>query len=313
MKSPSVEITRARPLLGTIVEITVHARDTKHSAAGLEQAFAAILHVQREMSFHDAGSTLSRINALAFTTPVPVEAKTFRVLRTARLFYSLSNGVFDPTIASHLQRAGFLPLSPGQTRTNCSFADVEFLHQKRIRFRQAGVRLDLGGIAKGFAVDEAVSALRRAGITSGLVNAGGDLRAFGSRAFLVGIRDPKNPGTESVSFAIKNIALATSGHYFAERLKPGAGIGPFVHPRIGELRAELASVTVAANTALAADALTKVVMLDPENSLPVLRRFAAESLVQTENGAMFSTTAFPIESCQQPRSVKQPQGFMGNS
>jgi thiamine biosynthesis lipoprotein len=271
------------------VEITVQARDTKHCDTGLEQAFAAILHVQREMSFHDAGSTLSCINATAFTTPVTVEAKTFRVLRTARLLYSLSNGLFDPTIASHLQRAGFLPLSPGQTLTNCSFDDVEFLHQKRIRFRQAGVRLDLGGIAKGFAVDEAVSALRRAGITSGLVNAGGDLRAFGSQSFVVGIRDAQNPGKKSASFAIKNIALATSGHYFAERLMPGPDIGPFVDPRIGKLSGELASVTVAARTALVADALTKVVMLDPENSLPVLRRFAAESLVQTENGAILST------------------------
>ena len=290
MKSRSVELTRARPLLGTIIEITVRAQDSQRCNAGLEQAFEAISQVQRKMSFHDSRSTLSRINSEAFTGCVSVDAKTFRVLRMAYSFYSASNGVFDPTVALHLQQAGFLPSSPrSQTSVNCSFGDVELLGRKRVRFRQPGVRLDLGGIAKGFAVDEAVSALRRAGITSGLVNAGGDLRAFGSRPFLVGIRDPKNPGNKFTSFALKNIALATSAHYFAERLKPGARVGPFVDPRSGQVSGELASVSVVASTAVVADALTKVVMLDPDNSFPVLQRFAAESLVQTGNGAVFST------------------------
>lgn len=290
MKSRSIELTRARPLLGTIVEITVRALDSHRCDAGLEQAFAAISDVQHKMSFHDSGSTLSRINAEAFTSCVPVDAKTFRVLRMAHRFYSLSNGVFDPTIAPYLQQTGFLPLCPrNQTSGNCSFGDVELLGRKRVRFRQLGVRLDLGGIAKGFAIDEAVSALRRAGIRSGLVNAGGDLRAFGSIPFLVGIRDPQNPGKKFTSFAIKNIALATSAHYFAERLNPGTRVGPFVYPQTGQLRGKLASVSVAAKTALVADALTKVVMLDPDHSLPVLRRFAAESFVQTQDGAFFST------------------------
>ena len=107
--------------------------------------------------------------------------------------------------------------------------------------------------------------------------------------FAVGIRDPRRPGTTFAFLVLKNRALATSAHYFAARLRPGAQLGPFVHPQLGEFRSEFASVTVAAKSALIADALTKVVMLDPGNSLAILQRFAGESLVCTTQGTVFST------------------------
>ena len=290
MKSPCIELKRARPLLGTIVEITLQGADLSRCEEAFEQAFGAIALVQQRMSFHDPNSTLSRINTDASDGPVAVDDKTFRVLRMAHLFYSSTNGVFDPTIAPQLQRAGFLPRTRGQSQPGeASFGDVELLPGKRLRFRRAGIRLDLGGIAKGFAVDEAVNILRRAGISSGLVNAGGDLRAFGPRPFAVGIRDPRRPGTTFASLALKNCALATSAHYFADRLKPGAQLGPFVDPQLGEFRSEFASVSVVAKSALIADALTKVVMLDPGKSLAILQRFAAESLACTAEGTAFST------------------------
>lgn len=290
MKSPCIELKRARPLLGTIVEITLLGTDLSRCEEAFEQAFGAIALVQQRMSFHDPSSTLSRINTDASNGPVAVDDKTFRVLRMAHLFYASTNGVFDPTIAPQLQRAGFLPRKRGEHQPRAgSFGDVELLPGKRIRFRRAGIRLDLGGIAKGFAVDEAVTILRRTGIKCGLVNAGGDLRAFGPRPFAVGIRDPRRPGTTFASLVLKNCALATSAHYFAARLKPGAQLGPFVDPQLREFRGELASVTVVAKSALIADALTKVVMLDPDNSLAILQRFAAESLVCTAQGTVFST------------------------
>lgn len=290
MKLRCVELTRARPLLGTIVEITLLGAGARRCEEAFQEAFAAISLVQRQMSFHDPDSTLSRINCEAFTRPVVADDATFHVLQTAQALYSLSNGVFDPTIAPHLESAGFLPKSHANLHPKkTSFDDVELLPGNRVRFRQARIRLDLGGIAKGFAVDQAVSALRRKGTECGLVNAGGDLRAFGSHPFTIGIRDPHRLGKVLTSFLIKNLALATSAHYFAGRLKPGATVGPFVDPRLGRFRGALASVSVAAQSALVADALTKIVMLDPDNSLPLLQRFAAESLVYTAQGAIFST------------------------
>lgn len=290
MKSPCDELRRARPLLGTIVEIT--ARSSRQPAAeqAIDRAFAAIAVVQRRMSFHDRNSLLSRINAEAFARPISVDKKTFQVLGMARDLYRLSHGVFDPTIAPCLERTGFLPRFFGKPAENgVSFADVELLHRSRVRLRHAGMRLDLGGIAKGFAVDEAITALRRAGIESGLVNAGGDLRAFGRYLFPVEIRHPLRPEKPIAVLPIGNQAVATSAHYFADRLKPGARTGPFVHPRSRQLQGDLTSVTVIAPNTMLADALTKIVMLDPGQSPVLLQRLSAAALIFDSKGSVLCT------------------------
>jgi thiamine biosynthesis lipoprotein len=292
MKSRYGELRRARPFLGTIVEITVRSDREQDAKEAIDRAFAAISVVQRQMSFHDPDSALSRVNAEAFPRPVQVDRKTFRVLALARDLHRVSDGIFDPTIAPYLEQAGFLPEFLGGLRTTektTSFADVELLSGNRVRFRHAGVRLDLGGIAKGFAVDEAVAVLRAAGVDSALVNAGGDLRAFGSSSFPVEIRNPCYPAGTFVSLSVKNRALATSAHYFADRLKPGARIGPFVDPRLRRLSGELLSATVAAPSATIADALTKIVMLDPADCSTLLNRLAAAALVFDPNGSTFCT------------------------
>jgi thiamine biosynthesis lipoprotein len=292
MKSRYGELRRARPFLGTIVEITVRSDREQDAKEAIDRAFAAISVVQRQMSFHGPDSALSRVNAEAFPGPVPVDRKTFRVLAIARDLHRVSNGIFDPTIAPYLEQTGFLPDFLGRRRTTektTSFADVELRSGNRVRFRHAGVRLDLGGIAKGFAVDEAIAVLRAAGVDSALVNAGGDLRAFGSSAFPVEIRNPCDPGRTFISLLVKNRAVATSAHYFADRLKPGACIGPFVDPRLRKLGGDLLSATVAAPSAVIADALTKIVMLDPADCSTLLNRFAAAALVFDPSGSTFCT------------------------
>jgi FAD:protein FMN transferase len=158
-----------------------------------------------------------------------------------------------------------------------------------VRFRQPGIRLDLGGLAKGYAVDRAVSVLLQAGVNSGLVNAGGDLRAFGADSFIVEIRDPSNPGNTVARFPVGNLALATSAHYFADRIGPGAATGPFVHPRTRKLQAGLLSVTVATGSAMVADALTKVVMLERVDSAPILERLSAVALIIDLSNSVFCT------------------------
>jgi FAD:protein FMN transferase len=288
MKSPCDEWRRARPLLGTIVEITIGSDQKAVAERALERAFASIAVIHQRMSFHDPNSMLSRLNREAFVRPVVVDSKTFQVLAIARDLFVLSDGLFDPTIAPTLQRAGFLPSSgEGPTRSETSFADVELLSGNRVRFRRPGVCLDLGGIAKGFAVDGAIAVLKRAGIDTALVNAGGDLRTSGS--FNVGIRHPHQPGQSFISLSVKNRALATSGHYFADRSFDGARVGPFVDARLQQLRGDLLSVTVVATRAVVADALTKIVMLDPENAPEVLRRLSAAALVFDRQGSVFCT------------------------
>ncbi len=292
MKSHCDELRRARPLLGTIVEIVIRSGRKPPSVDAFEQAFAAISDVQRRMSFHDPDSMLSQINAHAFARAVPVDEMTFKVLSWASELHLLSNGLFDPTIAPDLQRAGFLPRNnwvPRSVESEISFSDIELLNGNCVRFRRPGVRLDLGGVAKGFAVDEAVMALRAAGIESALVNAGGDLRAFGSHSFSIEIRNPLDPGRTLAPLLLSDRAVATSAHYFADRVRPGARMGPFVNPRLRTFHGAPLSVTVAASSAMVADALTKVVMLEPANSPVLLQRFAASALIVDPSGSIFCT------------------------
>jgi FAD:protein FMN transferase len=288
MKLPCDEVRRARPLLGTIVEITVRSSRKQDAEPAIERAFASIEVIHQRMSFHDSNSMLSRVNRESFDHPVLVDEKTFQVLMIARDLYLLSDGVFDPTIAPALQRAGFLPASDQRAiGSETSFADVELLNDNRVRFHRPDIRLDLGGIAKGFAVDEAIAELERSGIDAAIVNAGGDLRSSGS--FRVAIRHPHRPGRPYIALPVRNLALATSGHYFADRSLDGARTGPFVDARRQQLKGDWLSATVVATRAVVADALTKIVMLDSSNAPAVLSRLGAAALVFDRHGSIFCT------------------------
>ena len=279
MTSLSNEVRRARPLLGTYVEIATVGMPKEAAHRAIDAAFAAIEEVQRRMSFHDSESVLSRLNRDAARQAVRVDAETFTVLQTAAEVHRASGGMFDVTIAPPLQEFGFLPGGRPSHRgaRRASFADVELLPGRFVRFRRPDIRLDLGGIAKGFAVDRAVAALRRAGVPQGLVNAGGDLRAFGG-CQRVAIRHPDRPQTAYCALPLHNAALATSAHYFAERWQPGQTLAPIIDPRTGRQGTPVRSATVRARTAMLADALTKVVMLGAEAALPALNHFRADAI-----------------------------------
>ena len=327
MPSRSDNVRRARPLLGTFVEIEVGGLGESAAHRAVGEAFAAVEEVQRRMSFHDPASVLSRINREAAERAVAVDAWTFEVLSAAAEVQRVSGGVFDVAVAPHLQRLGFLPalaVQPGRDGTPCrppgkrsevagagsrsrtarsavptraSFADVELLPGNRVRFHRADVRVDLGGIAKGFAVDQAVVALQRSGVPRGLVNAGGDLRAFGRRPHRIAVRHPENPQAMHYALRLQNAALATSAHYFAGRWSPGQTLAPIVDPRTGARAERVRSATVRAPSAMLADALTKVVMLAGEDALPVLAHFRADAIfIATDAEARCS----PGWSCPAP-------------
>ena len=277
MKSRSNELRRARPLLGTIVELVVDGLGKKAARAAMADAFAVVAEVQRRMSWHDPASVLSRINREAAERAVEVDDWTFAVLSAAAEMHRVSAGVFDVTIAPHLEALGFLPAT-GALRGAASFTDVELRPDRTVRFRRPCMRIDLGGIAKGFAVDQAVAALQRSGVPRGLVNAGGDLRAFGDGGFPVAIRHPDDPRATLTTVALKNAALATSAHYYADRLVPGCTAGPIIDPQSGAQARRIRTATVRAETAMLADALTKVVMLAGETALPTLTHFHADAI-----------------------------------
>ena len=255
------ELRRARPFLGTVVEIAVPS--TSDALGSLEHAFARIARVHALMSAHDQTSDLGRLQAAAVGESVRVHPWTWRVLAAALRLNRLTAGAFDPVAAGRLALArGDLPIWPGREPARASgCTDIELLSLHRVRLRRA-LRIDLGGIAKGFAVDQAVRSLKRDGLPWGLVNAGGDLRAFGSRAWPIHTRHPAHP-TELVSLGMLwEGAIATSAPYFSERMNQGQSVSALANPHTGRSIVGAISATVFAPTCLVADALTKAVLLN---------------------------------------------------
>jgi len=238
---------RARPLLGTLVEVGVAApggddATTAELSAGLSAAlsaafgaaFAAVAEVQACMSRFDSASDVGRFHALPAGQGCRVRPATASVLRTAAALQRESGGLFD--IAQGSAPAGWR---------------IEGRTWWRL---DAAARVDLGGIAKGYAVDRAVIALRRHGCAGGWVNAGGDLRAFGSAELPLQLRDEVHGG-------VRRFGRLADGAFATSRL-PGGG-----------------HVSVAAPRALWADALTKVLAFSGDPGHPLLARHGAQGFL----------------------------------
>ena len=270
------EARRCRPLLGTLVEITASGLREPRVLAAIESAFAAVESVQRLMSIHDESSELSAVNRAAHRRPVQLSPSTRVVLAKGLALAEQSDGAFDFTVGSTLARWQLLP-NHLRRRNAGDWRDVELLPDGRVRFRRP-LALDLGGIAKGYAVDLAVEVLRRAGVTSGLVNAGGDLRGFGHTA-IVHLRHPAQPWCSAHSLAISNRALATSSPCFTRRRWRGQTISHLVALDRHTAVTANASVSVAADECWVADALTKVVWNAPSRAGRLLALHRAEAFV----------------------------------
>ena len=254
-----------RPLLGTFVEVECD------SAEAIDAAFTAIEHVHRLMSAHDPDSELSKLNHSAHRTPMTVSEPTAAVLLRAAYWASLTDGAFDVVSAGRGAVArGVLPIHPGQPRPD-PLADWTVLRLDGLTVTlDRPACLDVGGIAKGYAVDLAVAAMRRTGAARGLVNAGGDLRGFGEEPWPVAVVDPLTRRPQ-VMIALDNEALATS----AGVADNGAELD-FSHlPRSS--RGWL-SVSVRATNACDADALTKVVWAMADGAAPLLLDHGAVAL-----------------------------------
>ena len=274
--SRCAEIRRARPLLGTIVEIAVSGADEATLTRGIARAFAAVEKVHRLMSYHDPASDVGRFNEARVGEIVHVHRWTAAVVRLAQRLARETGGAFDITIAPRLAQLGYLPrLGPAAAReTHATFRDLTVLPGATLRASRP-LRIDLGGIAKGFAVDRAIAALRAAGVPSALVNAGGDLRAHGPRAWPVTIRHPERPGEMAGAIALRDAALATSATTFTRREWRGHWISPLLDGVSRVPRADLASVSVLAPTCILADALTKAVLAQPAAAAALLAHHRA--------------------------------------
>lgn len=282
---------RAQPWLGTLVEVRVSAPGDAAADAAITAAFASVARIHRLMSFHESGSELSRINRDARRSAVPVGQDTCKVLVAGLRVSSASDGAFDYTVAGCLARHGFLPGDEAIPR-GASWRDVEIDERNRtVRFH-APLQIDLGGIAKGYAVDRAIAALKNFGVESACVNAGGDLRLFGPVPQAIHIRHPGMPGRLLHACDLARGSIATSAAYFNAASPARPGLLPIVDPAKDAPINDMPSVSVVASSCMIADALTKVVTLRRDDAAPALAAFKAAALVVGTNNRV---------ACSDPR------------
>jgi FAD:protein FMN transferase len=243
-------ISRLRIAMGTFVAVDAAADTVRQTLAGIDAAFAAVSQVERLMHPTRSGSDLHAIHRSKPGLRVAVHPWTWEVLALSSRLNRASKGAFDPCLPD---RAGRM-------------ADLEFAAPTFV-IPHRPLHIDLGGIAKGYAVDCALTALRAAGCSQGLVNAGGDLAVFGARSHCVVIR-----GDGESIVEIKNAALATSDVCSAAR--PAEHRGYYHGANQREIKS--GKVTVSAASTVIADALTKCLLADDgEIDRELLETFAA--------------------------------------
>jgi FAD:protein FMN transferase len=277
MTASCARVRRARPLLGTLVEIVLEGAHEHALQRAASDAFGAVERVHRLMSFHSHDSDVTRLNLGAHRAPVRVDAATWEVLELAGRVAHATGGVFDVTIGGRMMAQHALPrMTPVAPDPTACFRDIELLPGRHVFFRRE-LAIDLGGIAKGYAVDCAVDGLKAHEGVAGWVNAGGDLRAFGGKNVPVQIRDPGRPALVGATALLNDAALATSARYAHTR---GLSIsGLILHPHGAGLPRRPHSASVRANTCALADALAKVVYLMKHNAQSVLSGFGASGFL----------------------------------
>ena len=234
--------------MGTWVAIEAAAESEATAACAIEAAFAAVSQVERRMHPEREGSDIARINSAPLHVQTPIHASTWEVLRLAQRLNELTDGVFDPC----------LPLRPGRL-TDLGLSDPS-PESEPWGERRAPLALDLGGIAKGYAIDCAIAALRAAGCSAGAVNAGGDLRLFGARRETILLRY-RDHGYQPL--VLQDVALAMSD--LDEPRRPPGHRGYYVRTGgAGGAGAWRRYAAVLAPDAMIADALTKCVLLCSE-------------------------------------------------
>ncbi len=276
---------RDESLMGTVIQIEVWHEDAALADAGIEAVLAEMRRIDAGMSTYRDDSELSRINAAAADQAVPISDELGGLIARALAFSRLTGGAFDVTYAS----VGYLydfrqGIRPDDDALEQGLPGVDYRHvvldaeQGTIRYRRQGVRIDLGGIAKGYAVERGAEILRSSGIAHARISAGGDTRLLGDRRgrpWLVGVRHPRDRERIVAQLPLVNEAISTSGDYERYFEADGVRYHHIIDPGTGESASEVRSVSIIGLDATLTDALsTGVFVLGVErgvelvNSLP---------------------------------------------
>ncbi len=286
-----------RPVMGTFARVIVVAADEGAAQACIEAAFGQINKIDEMMSYHNPDSEISRLNRSAFENPVKVEPLTYQVIKKAIEFSRLTDGAFDVTVGPLVDlwsRAGDANTIPTQQQLQEAGSKVGWNKliiedgEQTVRFTIDGMRLDLGGIAKGFAIDKAIEVIKDSGGLGALVDIGGDIRCYGKtpkgqKFWLVGLQNPDLESEEQILFTLKLSAgaVATSGDYQRFVVIGGRHYSHIINEKTGGTAEALSGVTIIADTATDTDALaTAVSVMGAERGIELIEnRAGTEAIV----------------------------------
>ncbi len=274
------------PIMGTRVAVELWAEDRAGGQAAVVAVMDEMRRIDALMSHYRTDSQISRINALAAAQDVVVDAELVGLLLRALEFSELSDGAFDITYASvgylYDYRAG---RHPSEQQIRAALPAINWrhvlvdVHRSAVRFTRPGVRIDLGGIAKGYACDRAADLLRARGIEHATVTAGGDSRILGDRRgrpWVVGIRHPDDRERIIARIPLQDAAISTSGDYERFFDEGGVRYHHIINPATGRSAGEVRSVTVIAADATTTEGLTKGVFVKgPEAGLAFINGLRA--------------------------------------
>lgn len=284
-QAPLTPYTRADVVMGTSLEVTVYRPRSAADAAveDLEAAFAVITHIDNTMSLYKEDSALVALNADAGAEPVPVSDALFDILSASHFYAELSNAAFDITLQPLVALWGFYDVrkaavpSQGQIDTVLEWVGPSHMtldDATRAVSLDAGTALDLGGIAKGYAIDLALAALNDRDVPAALINLGGNVGVLGSapggRPWVVGLKHPR--GDHLIGqIEFTEGAVSTSGDYDRYFETDGRRYSHVLDPRTGWPVEGFHAVTVHAPTATTADALsTAAFVLGPDEGIALL-------------------------------------------
>ncbi len=263
--------SREEAIMGTLARVELWHDDATTARAALSAVMDEMRRIDASMSPYKPDSELSRINREAAQKPVMVSQEMYDLIARSIEFSKLSGGAFDITFSS----VGYLydyreHVKPTDAQIAKALPGINYRHLqldpkgRTIHFVRPGVRIDLGGIAKGYAVDNCIAILKGRGITNAIVTAGGDSRLLGDRRgrpWNIGIRDPRRRGDVAAVLPLADVAISTSGDYERFFEEDGVRYHHIINPRTGKSATGVRSVTIIGPDGITTEGLTKSVFV----------------------------------------------------
>jgi thiamine biosynthesis lipoprotein len=268
-------------IMGTRITVELWSDDKDKADQDIDAVLDEMRHVDESMSTYKPTSEVSLVNANAAAGPMHITRELFDLLTTAREYSVITEGAFDITYASVGYMYDFRRhIRPDEAQIDAALPAVDYRHVlldpklQTVRFSQKGVRIDLGGIAKGWSVDRGIDVLKARGITRAFVSAGGDSRIIGDRfgkPWMVGIRDPRKESGEVITrIPLVDAAISTSGDYERFFEEDGVRYHHIIDPRTGHSASKVRSATIIGPYAIRTDGLSKTAfVLGPEEAMRI--------------------------------------------